>query len=103
MLTSILFGLAASSALVIGSIVGSCWDPPQAVTGTLLAFTAGALISALAFELFEEAYELGGATRSGLALLAGAAAFVAADSALDRRVTGKAGPRQHEVAAGAVG
>ena len=58
----------------------------------LLAFASGALISALAFELFEEAYHLGGATRSGLALLAGAAVFVAADTALDRRVTGKPAP-----------
>jgi len=96
-LTAILFGLAASSALVIGAIVGSLWDPPREVTGVLLAFASGALISALAFELFEEAYHLGGAARSGLALLAGAAAFVAADTWLDRRVTGKAGPEQREV------
>ena len=97
MLTAILFGLAASSALVIGAIAGSLWDPPREVTGVLLAFASGALISALAFELFEEAYHLGGAARSGLALLAGAAAFVAADTWLDRRVTGKAGPEQREV------
>lgn len=98
-LTAILFGLAASSALVIGSIVGSLWDPPRAVTGVLLAFASGALISALAFELFEDAYELAGAVRSGLALLVGAAAFVLADSWLDRRLTGKAGPEQREVTA----
>ncbi|HWC25120.1 MAG TPA: hypothetical protein VG474_00925 [Solirubrobacteraceae bacterium] len=100
MLTAILFGLAASSALVIGAIAGTRWSPPREVTGVLLAFASGALISALAFELFEEAYELGGATRSGLALLVGAAAFVAADSALDRYVTGKPGPDEREVAAG---
>ena len=100
MLTAILFGLAASSALVIGAIIGSYWDPPREVTGVLLAFASGALISALAFELFEDAYALGGATRSGLALLAGAAAFVAADTALDRYVTGQAGPDEREVAGG---
>ena len=99
MLTAILFGLAASSALVVGAIIGSFWDPPREVTGVLLAFASGALISALAFELFEDAYELGGAVRAGLALLAGAAAFVLADSWLDRRVTGKAGPEQREVTA----
>ena len=99
MLTAILFGIAASSALVIGAIVGSLWDPPREVTGILLAFASGALISALAFELFEEAYRLGGASRSGLALLAGAAAFVIADTLLDRRVTGTSGPKQREVAA----
>jgi zinc transporter, ZIP family len=98
--TAILFGFAASSALVIGAVVGSYWDAPRAVTGVLLAFASGALISALAFELFEEAYKLGGAARSGLALLAGAAAFVTADTLLDRYVTGKTGPEQREVTAG---
>jgi zinc transporter, ZIP family len=99
-LTAILFGLAASSALVIGAVIGSYWDPPREVTGVLLAFASGALISALAFELFEEAYALGGATRSGLALLAGAAAFVAADTALDRYVAGESGPARATASAG---
>ena len=99
MATAILFGLAASSALVVGAVVGCYWDAPRAVTGVLLAFASGALISALAFELFEEAYHLGGAARSGLGLLAGAAAFVLADTLLDRHVAGEAGPDQREVAA----
>jgi ZIP family zinc transporter len=38
MLTSVLFGLAASSALVIGSAAGALWRPPRWVTGVLLAF-----------------------------------------------------------------
>ncbi|HEV2786908.1 MAG TPA: hypothetical protein VGV67_11000 [Solirubrobacteraceae bacterium] len=99
MVTAILFGIAASSALVIGAAIGTRWVPPRAVTGVLLAFASGALISALAFELFEDAFELGGAARSGLALLAGAAAFVLADTWLDRKVAGKAGPDEREVAA----
>ena len=82
MITALIFGLAASSALVIGAVIGSTWAAQR--TGVLLAFASGALISALAFELFEEAFNLGGATRAGLGLLAGAAVFVAADSALDR-------------------
>jgi zinc transporter, ZIP family len=98
-LTAVLFGLAASSALVIGAIAGVRWSPPRRVTGVLLAFASGALISALAFELFEEAFALGGAVRSGLGLLAGAAAFVTADTALDRYISGRAGPEQREVAA----
>ncbi len=101
MTTAILFGLAASSALVIGATVGCYWDPPRAVTGVLLAFASGALISALAFELFSDAFELGGATRAGLALLVGAATFVLADTLLDRYVTGESGPEQREVTAGA--
>ncbi|HZG91823.1 MAG TPA: ZIP family zinc transporter [Pseudonocardia sp.] len=99
MLTAVLFGVAASSALLIGAAVGTRWNPPKKVTGVLLAFASGALISALAFELFEEAYALGGAVRSGLGLLAGAAAFVVADTALDRYVSGRSDPEQREVVA----
>ncbi len=99
MLTALLYGLAASSALVIGAAIGTRFSPPEQVTGVLLAFASGALISALAFELFEEAFELGGAVRSGLGLLAGAATFVATDAALDRYVAGHPGPQQREVTA----
>ena len=103
-LTAVLFGLAASGALVIGAVTGSFWSPQRIVTGVLLAFASGALISALAFELFEEAFRLGGAVRSGLGLLAGAAAFVVADSALDRLLVGHTGPHHREVTkAGASG
>lgn len=103
-LEAVVFGVAASSALVIGAVMGSLWRPPRKVTGVLLAFASGALISALAFELFEEAFHLGGPVRSGLGLLAGAAAFVIADSLLDRYVTGHPGPDEREVAeAGARG
>jgi zinc transporter, ZIP family len=97
-LTALYFGLAASSALVIGAVAGARWSPPRRVTGVLLAFASGALISALAFELFEEAFHLGGAVRSGLGLLAGAATFVAIDTLLDRYVSGKSGPDEREVA-----
>jgi len=71
----------------------------QHVTSILLAFASGALIAALAFELFEEAFELGGAVRSGLGLLAGAAVFVAVDTMLDRRVAGDGGLDGPEVVA----
>jgi len=98
-LAAVLYGVAASSALVIGAALGTRWQPPRRLTGVLLAFASGALISALAFELFAEAFELGGAVRSGLGLLAGAVAFVAADSALDRYVAGHPGPEKREVVA----
>jgi ZIP family zinc transporter len=99
MLTAVLFGIVASSALVIGSAIGARWDMPTKVTGVLLAFASGALISALAFELFAEAFHLAGAVHSGLGLLAGAATFVIADSLLDKYVSGHSGPEQREVVA----
>lgn len=96
---ALLYGLAASSALIIGAVVGVRWDAPKRVTAVLLAFASGALISALAFELFEEAFTLGGAVPSGLGLLAGAATFVVVDTALDRYISGQSGPDEREVAA----
>ena len=83
---AILFGLAASSALVIGGVAGAYWRAPKQLTGVLLAFASGALISALALELFGHAFETGGALPAGLGLLAGAAVFVAVDVALDKKV-----------------
>ncbi|MGE2833158.1 ZIP family metal transporter [Mycobacterium sp. SMC-4] len=97
MLTAVLFGAAASSSLLIGSAIGARWSPPRWLTGILLAFASGALISALAFELFEDAYHMGGALRSGLGLIAGAATFVITDSLLDRYVAGSASPDEREV------
>ena len=92
MLTALFYGMAASSALIIGAALGCRFTPSRTITGVLLAFASGALISALAFELFEDAFELGGATRAGLGLLAGAAAFVVSDTLLDRYVAGDSDP-----------
>ena len=101
---AILFGLAASSALVIGGVVGSYWRAPKRVTGVLLAFASGALISALALELFGPAFETGGALPAGLGLLAGAAVFVGVDVALGKKVgdpsTGTRGTAQAGARAG---
>jgi ZIP family zinc transporter len=70
------------------------------LTGVLLAFASGALISALAIELFGEAFHLAGALPAGLGLLAGAATFVVADGALDRYVAGDPGAEARQTAAG---
>jgi zinc transporter, ZIP family len=86
-LNVILFGLAASSALVIGAVAGAYWTPPKALLASALAFASGALITALAFDLFQESFERG-AWLSAIGLLLGAATFVAADELLDRYIEG---------------
>jgi ZIP family zinc transporter len=83
---AVAFGLLASSALVLGGALGSYWQAPTRVTGVLLAFASGTLISALAFELFPEAVHLGGLAPAGWGLLAGAATFVVINTWLDSRV-----------------
>jgi ZIP family zinc transporter len=87
-LEALLFGLIASSALVIGGVAGAFWRPPRPLVAVALAFASGALITALAFDLFEESFNKGGAWLSWIGLLVGAAAFVAADELLDRHIEG---------------
>lgn len=103
MLQAVLFGLVASSALIVGGAAGIVWKVPKRITGVLLAFASGSLISALAFELFPEAVELGGLWPAGAGLLIGAAIFVLFNSWLDRRVAGEGAESedQREVVKGA--
>lgn len=91
MLTTLLVGLAASSALVIGAVVGAFFEPPWRLVAVALAFASGALITALAFDLFEEAFRTGGAWLAGIGLLAGAAGFVIADRLLERYSSSSSG------------
>jgi ZIP family zinc transporter len=81
----ILFAVIASSALPVGALIGVVSPPPRPVTAALLGFASGALITAVAFELFEKAFEQGGAGRAGAAFLAGATAFILVDGWLERR------------------
>jgi ZIP family zinc transporter len=87
-LIAFVFGLVASSALVIGAVAGAYWTPPRPLLASVLAFASGALITALAFDLFQESFERGGAWISSVGLLLGAAAFVVADEALDLYIRG---------------
>jgi ZIP family zinc transporter len=85
---------------VLGGIVGSYWDAPQRVSGVLLAFASGALIGAFAFELFPEAFHLGGLRLAGLGLLAGGTTFVLVNTLLDRRVEGNQAEQSDKKQAG---
>jgi zinc transporter, ZIP family len=75
---ALLFGSVASAALVTGAAIGARWTLPEQVYAVLLGFAGGALISALAFELFQDAEEGGGVWLAGLGLVLGATAFVVA-------------------------
>ena len=95
---AILFGLVASSALVVGGAIGAYTRPPSTVIGVLLAFASGSLLAALSFELFPDAFERGGAWRAGLGLLAGGATFVLVNAWVDSRVAGSAEAKQTDKA-----
>lgn len=90
-LTALVVGILGSSALVAGGALGAVWSAPTKVTGVLLAFASGSLVSALAFELFPEAVEVGGLARSAVGLAAGVTTFVVLNTWLDARVARGAG------------
>lgn len=78
------FGLVASSALVLGAFLGVRFELPKRVLAILLSFAAGALITALTFELFQDAYERGGIVRAAIGFMAGALVFTVLSAFLDR-------------------
>ncbi len=89
MLDALLFGLIASSALVIGGgVIGAYRRPPRRLVAVMLGLRQRLAHYCLAFELFEESLRTGGVLLSAIGLLAGAATFVAADELLDRYAGG---------------
>jgi ZIP family zinc transporter len=79
------WGLVAGGALVIGAAVAWWVRVPSTIVAGIMAFGAGVLISALAFELVDEAVHQGGATATTTGFLIGAIVYVAANALLDRR------------------
>nr|MDQ3879452.1 ZIP family zinc transporter [Actinomycetota bacterium] len=71
--------------LLLGAAVGLWWHTSQKVIGRIMAFGAGVLISALAFELTKESYVRGGVDAVAIGLSAGALTFFFGDWILDRR------------------
>lgn len=79
-----LWGLVGGAALVLGAVVAWRVRVPQGVVAGVMAFGAGVLISALAFELVATAEEQGGLGATVAGFLLGAVAYVAANEALAR-------------------
>lgn len=85
MLEAALWGLVGASSLLIGAAIGVSFGLSEGAIGLILAFGAGTLISAVAFELTEEAFKLGGADVVAAGLAIGALSYFAGDVALARR------------------
>ena len=69
------WGAVAASSLVLGMFLGLLRPWPSRLIGLVLAFGAGALVSAVSFELFEEGVQVGGAAAVGIGLGAGAIVY----------------------------
>ena len=91
-----LWGLAGASSLLIGAAIGTRVPISDRAIGLILGFGAGTLISALAFELTEEAFALGGADAVALGLALGAFAYYVGDREIQRRGGGQRMNRRGE-------
>ncbi|MGY1601485.1 ZIP family metal transporter [Geodermatophilus sp. SYSU D00815] len=80
-----LWGLLGGAALVLGALVAWFVRVPQAVIASVMAFGSGVLVSAVAFDLMQEAAETGGLAAAGFGFLAGSLAYVGANALLARR------------------
>ncbi|HEY0071492.1 MAG TPA: ZIP family zinc transporter [Chloroflexia bacterium] len=74
-----LWGLVAGSALLIGAAIGYFARVPQRWIAAIMAFGSGVLISALSFDLMDEAYKRGGFVATATGFLGGALVYTAAN------------------------
>ena len=79
------WGLVGGSALLIGAGIGYGVRLPQRLIAAVMAIGAGVLISAVAFDLMDEAYERGGFDSTALGFLGGAVAYTIANIIISRR------------------
>jgi zinc transporter, ZIP family len=85
MAESFAWGILASSSLVLGGIAALLLPISQRLLGIIMAFGAGVLISAVAFELVQEASETSaGDGGVALGLFAGSVVFFLGDTLIDR-------------------
>src|SRR5215210_5750283 len=79
------WGLVAGSALLLGATIGYFARVPQRLIAGVMAFGGGVLISALSFDLMDEAYQRGGFDSTAIGFFAGAAVYTAANWYLAQR------------------
>jgi ZIP family zinc transporter len=91
MISALGWGALAASSLVIGAALAFARDWPDRQVGAVLAFGAGALISAVSFELVAEGNKVGGLDSTAIGLGLGAITYYLADGFIDRRTKGSGG------------
>jgi zinc transporter, ZIP family len=95
------WGALAASSLVLGALLGAVRPWPSKAIGLVLAFGAGALISAVSFDLAQEGALLGDRGVLALGLAAGALTYFALDRLVGRRSARRGGSAGTALALGA--
>jgi hypothetical protein len=98
------WGGLSGSALVLGAAIAWWAEVPARVVAATMAFGSGVLISALSFDLMQEAFHQGGFTATAAGFLGGGAIFTAANMAIagfggaGRKRSGDQQPKAEEAA-----
>jgi ZIP family zinc transporter len=80
-----IWGLVAGSALLVGAAIGYLVRVPQRLIAAVMAFGSGVLISALSFELMDEALQRGGWLATAVGFMGGGVIYTAATLVVNRR------------------
>lgn len=74
-----LWGFIGTSSLIIGAILGYYFNIPKKISSSLLAFSAGILISAVCFEILFDSYKYGGLLPTIIGFILGMIIFTIVD------------------------
>lgn len=78
------WGAVSGSALILGAAVAYFMKVPRRLIAGIMAFGSGVLVSALSFDLMDEAYRRGGFDSTAAGFLAGASVYTLANWYLAR-------------------
>jgi ZIP family zinc transporter len=92
------WGLVSGSALLIGAAFGYLSNTSQKVIAFIMAFGSGVLISALAFDLMDEAYSRGGFDATSIGFISGALIYTIINSYLNKKGAKHRKRSQHQQA-----
>jgi zinc transporter, ZIP family len=79
------WGLVSGSALILGALIGYYKTVSAKIIGGIMSFGSGVLISALSFELMDEAYKGGTEIATAGGFLAGALIYTVANYLLNKK------------------
>jgi ZIP family zinc transporter len=84
-LLAALWGWLAGSSLLIGAFVGYHFNLGEKIPSLVMAFGSGVLVSALSFELMDEAFKVGGIYSTGFGFLAGSIVYTTANRVVNKK------------------
>lgn len=80
-----LWGFLAGAALLVGAFIGFFVRVPRRIVAGIMAFGSGVLVSALSFELMDDAFRRGGFDSTSVGFLAGGGVYTLANWFLARQ------------------